>query len=581
MTDLYPSPEDESFRRDFEEIVGRTREFSTKYHGKISSMNPAELFVAVSEYEQINETVRRLGAYTHLHWTTDTLDQQRGSLLQRVRERITQAWQHMIFFDTEFNQLSDEEAQVFISAPELTKYASWLEGVRLYKNHTLTEAEEKILSEKSVTGRQAWVRYFDEVLNSLSFPFEGRKLSQGEILAKLYSADRSVRKKAVEIFSTELKKISRTQAYIFNTVLADCASNDRLRNFPSWISARNLNNEISDEAVEALVSTVRSRYDIVGRFYTLKKKLLGLEELYEWDRYAPVSESEEFWTWDEARELVTDSYATFLPEFGSIVREFFDKKWIDGPPKHGKRSGAFSASTVPSVHPYIMMNYTGRTRDVQTLAHELGHGVHQYLSRSQGLLNADTPLTLAETASIFGEMMVFSRLLEATKSEKEKLWLLMDKIDDTVATVFRQISLNRFEHSIHTARRSEGELSIERLSELWLKNSQEMFGDSVTLTDNYGIWWSYISHFIHTPGYVYAYSFGELLVLALYEKYKQEGDSFKEKYRTLLSSGGSQRPEILLAPMGVDVNDPEFWHQGLALIEGLVTEAEMIAERLL
>jgi oligoendopeptidase F len=362
--------------------------------------------------------------------------------------------------------------------------------------------------------------------------------------------------------------------YIFNTILAEKASNDRLRNFPHWLSSRNLSNEVADETVNALIEAVTSRYDLVARFYALKRRLLGLDELYDYDRYAPVGEADTRYDWDDARDLVQRSYANFHPELGSIVNFFFERNWIDAALAPNKRGGAFSHGAVPSAHPYILMNYTGKPRDVQTLAHELGHGVHQYLSRKQGVLHADTPLTTAETASVFGEMLVFQRLIKQETNPKNKLAMLVSKIDDTIATVFRQVAMNRFEDRIHTARREEGELPAARLSELWIETQEAMFEGSVTLGKHYRHWWSYIPHFLHSPGYVYAYAFGELLVLALYARYLEEGETFPDKYLDLLSSGGSDWPHVLVGRLGIDLTDLSFWHQGLNAIEALIEQAE-------
>ncbi|MEQ9511493.1 MAG: M3 family oligoendopeptidase, partial [Balneola sp.] len=339
-------------------------------------------------------------------------------------------------------------------------------------------------------------------------------------------------------------------------------------------------NETDDETVEALVEAVTSNYDLVQRYYKLKTDLLGLDEMKDYDRYAPIIQNEETISWDEAKEMVLDAYTKFHPEMGEITKKFFEKNWIDAAIKPGKRGGAYSASTVPSVHPYVFMNFDGKIRDVQTLAHELGHGVHQYLSRQQGPLQTGTPLTTAETASVFGEMLVFQKLLKEIKDPKEKLALITGKIDDTIATVFRQISMNRFEDAIHTARREEGELTTERFSELWMEQQEKLYGDSVTLTNEYGIWWSYIPHFLHTPGYVYAYAFGELLVMALYQEFTERPDGFADKYMELLSAGGSEWPHELVAKMGLDITDPNFWNKGLTSLEMMIEEAEALNEQI-
>jgi oligoendopeptidase F len=477
-------------------------------------------------------------------------------------------------------KVSEEEAQKLIDAPELEFYKHYLESSRRYKDHILKEEQEQILSAKSVTGRSAWVRFFDETLGAAKFELDGEELTEQEALSKLHESDRDLRKRAHASLTNTFKDLSRQLTFIFNTLLADKSTNDKLREYPSWISSRNLANETDNETVDALINAVTSSYPLVQRYYKLKTKLLGLDKMFDYDRYAPMMKNEATISWEEAREMVMDSYTRFHPQMGEITGYFFDKNWIDAAIKPGKRGGAYSASTVPSVHPYVFMNFDGKIRDVQTLAHELGHGVHQYLSRQQGPLQAGTPLTTAETASVFGEMLVFQKLLKELDDPKEKLVLIVGKIDDTIATVFRQISMNRFENAMHTARREEGELTTERFSELWMEQQKALYGDSVSLTDEYGIWWSYIPHFLHTPGYVYAYAFGELLVLALYEEYTRNSDGFADKYLDLLSAGGSEWPHDLVAKMGLDIRDPEFWNKGLASFEKMVDEAEELSAQL-
>ena len=363
-----------------------------------------------------------------------------------------------------------------------------------------------------------------------------------------------------------------------NNILADKASDDRLRNYPTWISARNMSNEVDDATVDALVEAVTSRYDVVARYYNLKRRLLGLDGLYDYDRYAPLPAADRHYDWSEARDVVLNAYAGFDQRMADVASLFFERRWIDAAIRPGKRGGAFSAGTVPSVHPYILMNFEARPRDVMTLAHELGHGIHQKLAGVQGLLQADTPLTTAETASVFGEMLVFQDLLARENDPGVRLAMLTSKIEDSFATAFRQVSMNRFEHVAHTARRSEGELSTERLSELWMGSQRPMFGDSVTLTDNYALWWSYVPHFISTPGYVYAYAFGELLVLALYARFKQSSAGFADAYLAMLTAGGSNWPHEIVKPLGVDLTDPAFWQNGLGILDDMVRDAETLAQ---
>jgi oligoendopeptidase F len=394
---------------------------------------------------------------------------------------------------------------------------------------------------------------------------------------KLHDPDRDVRRDAHAAVTDGLETLQRPLTYVFNTILADKASSDRLRGYETWDAARHESNETDAASVDALVNAVTGRYDLAQRFYRLKRRLLGLDEMFDYDRYAPLGEADRFVPWDEARETVLGAYGDFHPEMGRIAGMFFDG-WIDAPPEAGKRGGAFSHGAVPSAHPYILLNYDGKLRDVQTLAHELGHGVHQYLSRDQGVFHADTPLTTAETASVFGEMLVFQRLLKAEENPRARLALLVQKIDDSMATVFRQVTMNRFEDRIHHHRRTEGELAPADFHRHWMETQTAMYGDAVTLGDHYRRWWSYIPHFVHTPGYVYAYAFGELLVLALYARYKDTGDAFAEGYLDLLSAGGSDWPHALVEPLGIDLQDPGFWQQGLSAIEDLIVEAETAAQ---
>jgi len=578
LDDLYRDVS--SLRKDLEETAAKARRFGVTYRGKIAQLVPGEINAAMESLADIQDTVGRAFTFVYLNWTTDTGNSEKGALLQEVRESYTGISTELLFFEIEWAALDDETAEATLSAPSSSAFRHYLEIARISRKYILTEPEEKILVEKSITGASAWNRYFDEVIGAQRFELHGGEMSQQEILAKLHDADRGTRQLAAASFTNGLTDANHALTYVFNTILADKATDDRLRGYSSWISSRNLSNEVADESVEALVGAVTGGYDIVARFYELKRRLLGLDEMFEYDRYAPIDESSSMVSWQQARDIVTDAYSDFHSDMGEIVVQFFNNNWIDAAVTQGKRGGAFSHGAVPSVHPYIMVNYTGRLRDVQTLAHELGHGIHQYLSRSQGIFHADTPLTTSETASVFGEMLVFQKMLSNETDDQTRLSMLMGKIDDTIATVFRQVAMNRFEDRIHTRRRETGELSSDLFSDAWMETQREMFGDSVTLTEDYRIWWSYIPHFLHTPGYVYAYAFGELLVLALYDRYKTIGPEFSDKYFTLLSSGGSDWPHRLLEPLGIDLTDPGFWSRGVSAISELVDEAERLANRL-
>jgi oligoendopeptidase F len=531
----------------------------------------------LTEYEDLLELAGRAESYASLSWATQSDDAARGALLQKVSERQSLLAQKVVFLDIEWANAPDETAQALISDPRLLRFRHWLITTRRYRPHLLSEPEEKILAEKSVTGRQAWTRYFDETLAATLFDFEDRRVPAEVVLRQLYSPDREARKRAAAAVTQGLRGIQRSTTFVFNTMLAEKASEDRLRRYPAWISARNMDNQVDDATVDALVRAVTSRYDLVARYYRLKRRLLGLDELFDYDRYAALPSAERRFTWTEARDRVLSAYAAFHPRMAEVAGMFFEKKWIDATVHPGKRGGAFSSSTIPSAHPYILLNFQGTAQDVMTLAHELGHGVHQYLARDRGVLLQNTPLTTAETASIFGETLLFNDLLSREKDAGVVLSMLVREIESSFATVFRQVAMNRFEDGAHTARRTSGELTTEAFSAIWHDTQRAMFADSVTLTDDYGIWWSYITHFIHVPGYVYAYAFGDLLVRALYARYLDEGGDFPARYVAMLTEGGSDWPSSIVGRLGVDLADQGFWARGLVLLERMVEQAEAIA----
>jgi oligoendopeptidase F len=580
LSDLYKGMDDPALNADLGAADAEADALDAAYRGRMAGLSADDMAELLRRYEALNERVGKAGSFAYLNWTQNTEDPQRGALLQKVTERGSRLGQKLVWLDLEIAHAPDDVANRWYAAPELRRYRHWLETVRLYREHLLSEPEEKILAEKSVTGRSAWDRFFDETHAAARYELDGQDMSRDQILSNLYAPDRELRRRAAAHFTRGLQGLKRPSTYVFNTILADKASDDRLRRYPTWITSRNLGNEVDDATVQALVDAVTSRYDIVARYYRLKARLLGLDELFDYDRYAPLPAADRQYSWAEAKQTVLDAYGGFHPKMAEVAGWFFDRHWIDAPIRPGKQGGAFSHGTVPSVHPYILLNYDARPRDVMTLAHELGHGVHQKLAGVQGLLQAGTPLTTAETASVFGEMLVFQSLMAQESSAQVRLAMLTQKIEDSFATAFRQISMNRFENAIHTARREEGELSAERFSSLWMDTQRAMFGDSVTLTGDYSLWWSYIPHFIGTPGYVYAYAFGELLVLALYARYKQVGDGFADAYLEMLSRGGSDWPHAIVAPLGVDLQDPAFWHGGLRILEEMVADAEKLADAL-
>ena len=582
LCDLYASPGDPALERDLEEADRLADGLAGEYRGKIAALTADGLAGLLRRYEALLDLAGRVGTFAYLGWSTRTGEPALGALLQKANERGSRLRQKLLFLELEWAHAPEEVARALMDSPPLASWRHWLEVARMYRPYLLPEGEEQVLAEKAVTGRGAWVRYFDEVESGARYDLDGEPLTQSAILTRLYAPDRELRRRAAAVFTAGLRAQTHTTTFVFNTVLADKASDDRMRGYPSWIASRNLDNQVDDGTVEALVQAVTGRYDIVQRYYRLKRRLLGLDELADYDRYAPIStsggdgagEGGHRYPWREARERVLAAYHAFHPRMAEIATRFFEERWIDAAVRPGKRGGAFSHGAVPSVHPYVLLNFEGHARDVATLAHELGHGVHQWLARDRGVLLADTPLTTAETASVFGEMLVFQDMLAAERDPRARLDLLVRKIEDSFATVFRQVAMNRFEDAAHRARREEGELPAERYGELWLGTQKAMFADSLTLTPDYALWWSYIPHFLHTPGYVYAYAFGELLVLALHRRYREVGRRFPPLYLEMLAAGGSKKPSELVAPLGVDLDDPGFWEQGLAMLEELVMQAE-------
>jgi oligoendopeptidase F len=581
LGDLYSGPSDPSLDADLKRALEAARAFERTHRGRVAALSAQELAQAVDALERLNEPVARALSYASLRFAADTSDPARGALLQRVQERASEIRNTVIFFELEWVALEDDAAEERLSDPSLARRRHFLSALRRYRPHVLSEPEEKLLEETANTGRRAFSRLFDELMGSLRFPFdhEGKleQLSEEEVLAKLHEPERARRRAAALALTKGLRLNARLLGFIFNTLVHDKAVQDRLRRFPSAMQDRHLANEIDPASVDALLASCERRYPLVARYYRLKAKLLELPVLEDYDRYAPLPGEGGSRSFAEARQIVLDAYGEFTPELAKIVGDFFDRRWIDAELRPGKRGGAFCASTLPSLHPYVLLNYTGNLRDVMTLAHELGHGVHQWLARGQGLFEQDTPLTTAETASVFGEMLVFRRLMREESDPRVRLALLCGKLEDAFATVFRQVVMTRFEESLHNARRSEGELEIQRINELWLAANRPMFGDSVRLSEDYGHWWLYIPHFVHSPFYCYAYAFGELLVLALLRRYNEEGPSFAPRYLALLAAGGSDAPQRLLAKLGLDITDPAFWDGGLALLEGLVVEAEALA----
>jgi oligoendopeptidase F len=546
--------------------------------GHIAEFDGARLGAYMSDLAEVYDLVGRAGSYAGLAFSADMSDEKRGALMQKVQERATEIETTLLFFHLEWAKLSDERVDELLVFEELDKARHYLRSARRYRDYLLTEPEEKILSEKSVTGEAAWERLFGELTSALEIELDGETVGIEHALSQLHNPDREVRKRAAEAVTEGLAPGLKTRAFIFNTLLHEKAVNDRLRGYRHWLQSRNLANEASDESVEALVSAVRNRYDIPQRWYALKARMMGLDRIADYDRMASLAQDDEKIEWSDAKSIVHESYASFSGDIADIVQEFYDRSWIDAPASPGKRPGAFCSYTVPSRNPYVLLNYTARRRDVLTLAHELGHGVHSTLARHQGIFHHSTPLTVAETASVFGETVVFERLLEMEKDPESRLALLAENVEGGIATVFRQTAMNRFEHLVHTARREEGELPVERINEAWAESQVEMLGDSVEITEGYRTWWSYVPHFISTPGYVYAYSYGQLLALAVYKQYQEHGEAFVPSYIEMLAAGGSMSPEELGKIVGCDLTDPEFWNGGLSIVADQVEATEAAAK---
>ena len=584
LSDLYESVRDPALVADLETALDRARAFAARYRGTIDVPQgpaPESIAGALSELESIGEQAARPAIYAGLVHAADAKPPEHGALVSMTQEKGSEIRNELLFFDLEWIELDEALARPVIDSAACARYRHHLESARRYRPHMLSEPEEKILEETANTGQRAFSRLFDEMISAMTFDVEvdgePRRMNESGVLALLHDPRREVRERAASALTVKLREHALPLTFVFNITAQDHALSDRLRKFPEPMAGRHLANEIESATVEALMTACEASSDVVSRYYGLKRRLLGLDELRDYDRYAPIEAESRAVDWNEARSTVLDAYGAFSPRMREIAEIFFERRWIDAEVRDGKRGGAFSASTVPSCHPYVLLNYLGTPRDVMTIAHELGHGVHQYLSRDRGYFQSDTALTMAETASVFGEMLVFESLRKSETDPKAALALLCEFIEEAFGTVFRQIALTRFEQRLHATRRAEGELSSERMGEIWLEVNAAMYGDSVALTDDYRWWWAYIPHFIHTPFYCYAYSFGELLVLALYELYRERGAAFVPQYLDLLAAGGSDSPAALLSRLGLDVREAAFWQRGLGVLRRLVEEAERLS----
>ncbi len=574
LADFYPNFNSKLIKDDLHKINKQSIAFSNKYKSKLKNLTTKKLIESIKLYEKIEEKIYFIKSFSFLTYCTDQLNKNKSKFYQSTQETLSEVEKNLIFFSLEINNLDKKK----INYVKSSKYKSWIENLNKFKKYQQPELIEKLLMEKSLTSSSAWIKFFDQNMTRLKFPYKNKILNETEILNLFSSPKESVRKEAAQSFGKTLKQNIFYFTFIMNNISKDLDIDKKLRGFKYAESSRHLSNQIDKEDVDSLVKTVQANYKSIShRYYRYKAKKFGKKKLNYWDRNAPYPKSKNFEvSWKQAKDIVLNSYYEFDQRIGDIANLFFEKSWIHAKPQEGKTSGAFSHPTVPSCHPYILVNFQGKIRDVMTLAHELGHGVHQYLSNKQGLFLADTPLTLAETASVFGEMLTFKSLLNNSKSKSEKIYLLRSKTEDMLNTVFRQVSFFLFERELHDMR-AKGELSDEDLSELWIKSQKESLGDSIALSKDYSYFWAYIPHFIHSPFYVYAYAFGDCLVNSLYSKYESSQKDFNEKYINLLKSGGSQNYQILLKGFDLDPKNKNFWQMGMNLIKNLIDDLEKIS----
>jgi oligoendopeptidase F len=580
LDDLYPGPQSQELADDFARAERDVAAFAGEWRGKLADLASQPdggdaLGRAVEAYERLSDLLGRIASYAMLYYVGDTDDPERSKFFGDTQGKLTDVSLQLLFFELEFNRIDDSVMERALAAPRLAHYRPWVDDLRKERPHQLDDRIEELFHEKSLTGAAAWNRLFDETMSALRFTVEGEELSLEPTLKLLLDHDETKRQAAAEALAETLGANLRLFTLITNTLAKDKEISDRWHHFEDVTDSRHLANRVERPVVEALVTSVQSAYPRLShRYYAIKARWLGKDKLAHWDRNAPLpKEDDRQVPWDEAKALVLNAYGGFSPEMADIAKRFFDGRWIDAPVRPGKTPGAFSHSTVPSAHPYVLLNYQGKTRDVMTLAHELGHGVHQVLAADQGALMASTPLTLAETASVFGEMLTFQALLAQTTDPVKRKVLLASKVEDMLNTVVRQIAFFSFERKVHLERK-QGELTAKRLGELWLEVSVESLGPAVELKPGYEVFWAYIPHFIHSPFYVYAYAFGDCLVNSLFARYQESAEGFTERYFDMLKAGGSKHHSELLKPFGLDASDPAFWDMGLSVIDGLITELE-------
>ena len=575
LSDLYPGAESSELKRDLAGAAKSSAEFAQRYRGKLADLAGGALAAAIAEYERISEILGRIASYADLSHAANMTDPTISRQAQDLRERVTEISSETLFFTLELNRIEDDVLTRLLAVPALARYQPWLRDVRAFRPHQLSDEAERLLHEKAVAGRAAWVRLFDETLAALRFPVGGEELNNAEALHLLSHKDEAVRREAAQALGKVLGEHLRLFSLIINTLAKDKEIEDKWRRFPTPMSSRHLSNHVEAEVVDALVKAVEDAFPRLShRYYRIKARWLGKDKLEYWDRNAPLPEDDDREIpWDDARKTVLEAYHAFSPEMAGVVGRFFERPWVDAPVRSGKAPGAFCHPTVPAVHPYVLLNYQAKTRDVMTLAHELGHGVHQVLAAGQGYLMADAPLTLAETASVFGEMLTFQALLRAEPDRRRRRIMIAAKVEDMINTVVRQIAFYEFERRVHTERRA-GELTADRLGEIWLDVQRASLGDAFRFEEAYRVYWSYIPHFIHSPFYVYAYAFGDCLVNSLYAVYERAEPGFQQKYLDMLRAGGTLHHKELLAPFGLDASDPAFWAKGLGLIARFVDELE-------
>jgi len=575
LDDLYTGPDDPEIQSDLAAAAAKARAFAGTYENRLAQLDGPGLGKAIAEYEIFSELLDRVTSYGQLLFAANTEDAKIGAFHQTLNERATEISSITLFFELELNRLDDDELAAKLGDAKVARYKPWLDANRAFKPYQLSSELEKLLHEKSVAGRTAWSRLFDETMAQLRFNFNGKKLSNSEILSLLSDRNGAVRKKAAKSFGRGLAENIRLFALITNTLAKDKEIEDKWRKLPRPVSRRNIGNQVEDEVVDALAAAVRAAYpETAHRYYKLKARWFGVDKLDYWDRNAPLPESDDSKiSWDDAKATVLGSYNRFEPGMAKIAATFFERQWIDANPRPGKDSGAFSHPTVPSAHPYILMNFHGKSRDVMTLAHELGHGIHQTLAAPHGHFLSNTPLTLAETASVFGEMLTFRSVLDATKDPVKRRVMLASKVEDMLNTVVRQIAFYTFEERVHNERR-QGEISADRLGEIWIDLQTESLGPAFRFDDEYKHYWAYIPHFIHSPFYVYAYAFGDCLVNSLYDVFLDGHPGFQKKYLEMLKAGGTLKHRDLLKPFGLDASDPAFWKRGLSVVARFIDELE-------